>query len=198
MGEKNSIQYYEKHAKNFAQDTVDINMDDFYLPFLEAIQTGGHILDLGCGSGRDSLYFKNKGFRITAVDASGEMCREAEKILGQPVCESFIEDYQTEEVYDGIWACASLLHVCKKDMKQCIIKLFQMLKDGGVLYASWQYGQSERQVESRYYSDFTEEQILGLFGECQECEVLKCWQSPDVLQLPPITKRWVNVLVKKR
>ena len=75
-----------------------------------------HKIDLGCGSGRDSKHFIEKGFRVVPVDGSPEMCKFAESYLGSPVrCLQFSKlDYKKES--DGIWACASLLHVPKQNL----------------------------------------------------------------------------------
>ena len=197
MGPEKTINYYEENAKVFASETLYADMSSFYQPFLKEIKEGGLILDAGCGSGRDSLFFKKKGYEVEAMDASKEMCKEAKKVLNQEVRCCFFEDLKEEEVYDGIWCCASLLHVKKNEMATTLKHLLSTLKKGGIFYACWQKGSEERMVGERYYADYTKEQLEEMLKHVQGKELLKFWESEDVLQDPPRTKIWMNIIMKK-
>ena len=131
-----TISYYDKHAEEFCQETKDADMRfcrDKFLDFLERrndmqnikdnISLNMHILDAGCGSGRDAKAFLDAGYQVTAMDASTKMCEEAEKRLNKQVlCLSF-EELIFEREFDGIWACASLLHVPYKDIDLSLIHI---------------------------------------------------------------------------
>jgi 2-polyprenyl-3-methyl-5-hydroxy-6-metoxy-1,4-benzoquinol methylase len=65
--------------------TLSASISDLYREFLPLVPTGGKILDAGCGSGRDSVYFKQQGFSVTAFDASSEAAQIASRAIGQPV-----------------------------------------------------------------------------------------------------------------
>ena len=116
------------------------DMGKLYEPFLQHLKPGAKILDAGCGSGRDSLFFKNHGFQVTAFDASEEMVKLASQLLGQRVLHMSFEDLDLPETYDGIWACASLLHVKRAELRNVIARLTQHLNTGGMLYVSFKYG----------------------------------------------------------
>lgn len=197
MGPERTVNYYEEHAKVFASETLNADMSSFYQPFLEKIKKEGLILDAGCGSGRDSLFFKKAGYRVEAMDASKEMCKEAEKVLNQKVHCCFFEELEEKEVYDGIWCCASLLHVKKEKMAGTLNHLLSTLKKDGIFYACWQKGKEERMVGDRYYADYTKEQLEEMLEHVQSGELLKFWESEDVLQDPPRTKIWMNIIMKK-
>lgn len=70
------MNYYDKHAKEFIQNTINCNMEDIYNVFLKYVSTG-KLLDVGFGSGRDMFYFKNKGFDVYGIDTSKKLCEEA-------------------------------------------------------------------------------------------------------------------------
>ena len=72
-----TIEYYNKYASRIFEDTVDRDMEPQREEFLEELREidGDTILDLGCGSGRDSLAFYEQGFDVTPLDASEEMCK---------------------------------------------------------------------------------------------------------------------------
>src|SRR5262245_44821759 len=106
-----TVVYYDAHAAEYARDTLGVQVAPLYEPFLTLVPPGGHVLDVGCGSGRDALAFLGRGFRVTAIDASGEMARLASVQTGQAVAVLRVQELSYEEEFDGIWACASLLHV---------------------------------------------------------------------------------------
>ena len=160
-----TIQYYNENAKEFCEGTIHADMSRCHEMFLAHVKTSGHILAAGCGSGRDSKIFHDLGYQVTAFDASEEICKYASEYLGQEVqCRRF-EDMTEENRYDGIWASASLLHVPKKDLPEVMNRLKRALKEDGILYASFKYGETERMRGERSFSDFTEEQARCLFEE---------------------------------
>ena len=141
-----TISYYNENAEAFCEGTRFADMSETRGRFLRYVQPGGLILDAGCGSGRDSKYFLEHGYRVVAMDASEEICRLASEYLGQVVeCRRFEGIAETEK-YDGIWACASLLHVPYTELPEMIARLVKALVDGGVLYASFKYGREENET----------------------------------------------------
>lgn len=146
-----TIDYYNQYADEFTQATLSVDMENLYRPFLAELPEGAYILDVGCGSGRDILAFKNKGYQVDAIDYSEELVKKASRLTGIPIkLKSFyeVDDY---EAYDGIWACASLLH-CERDrLIEVVGKLVNALKQNGVLYMSFKYGDSDREKWSAVY-----------------------------------------------
>ena len=187
-----TISYYDKNAAEFCKNTIDADMSYCRSKFLNYLSAGASILDAGCGSGRDSIAFKQLGYHVTAMDASPEICKEAEKALEQKViCKTFeeIDDVQT---YDGIWACASLLHVPKEKMAEVLHRLKCTLKDGGVLYASFKYGEEEKVVNGRFFNYYNERSLRGLMNE-NGFEVLELFVTQDV-RGGRHEEKWVNVV----
>ena len=109
-----SIDYYNKYAAKEFEETVNQDMSGIMKEFLDLLEEGDTILDLGCGSGRDSLSFYELGYDVTPLDASEEMCKLAEIHTGLEVLQMTFEQMDFDNVFDGIWACASLLHTPKK------------------------------------------------------------------------------------
>lgn len=187
--------YYNTNAKDFFEGTVNADMSAHYAAFLEKLPKGVHILDAGCGSGRDSLYFKKLGYKITAMDISTELCKLASEHIGQEVLELSFQDIAFEDTFEGIWACASLLHVPSVELPAIIGKLKKALKVDGVLFAGFKYGDFEGERNGRYFCDLTEqkaEQIFTALG----FKVEKMWITGDV-RPERNDELWINVLVKK-
>ena len=116
----NTIDYYNQDAESFFRGTIDIDMTALYEPFLKLLPDNAYILDAGCGSGRDSLYFLQNGYSVTPLDASEELSKLASKLIKQTVSNISFQEIEFENEFDGIWASASLLHILRVDMKDVL------------------------------------------------------------------------------
>jgi SAM-dependent methyltransferase len=188
--------YYEKNAKRFIEETLDKEMDVQYALFEKYIRKPSLILDAGCGSGRDSLYFKKQGYQVTAFDSSEQMCDFAATLLEQEVLHLSFEALAFENSFDAIWASASLLHISKKEMPGILQRLATALKDQGTVYASFKYGKDEFIKEERFFNAYTEESFTAILQEtpfaCVETMVL------DDTRPHREDESWLNVILKLR
>ena len=189
-----SIDYYERQGSQYFEETIDLDMTDHLRRFLDRLPENAEVLDLGCGSGRDSRYLEEAGCYVTPMDGSPKMCSLAEIYTDLDVLCLTFEEMEFQEVFDGIWASASLLHVARKDMHHILKKVSDALKPGGILYMSFQYGEGEEYRNGRFYCDYTEKTLKKLLQLEHELEILEIYQSDDVREGRP---RWLNVLVKK-
>ena len=191
-----TINFYEKNAEAYAALTVTADMSRAYEKFLAYLPHGAKVLDAGCGSGRDSLFFMRQGYRVTMLDASAAMCRCAEKLTGQKALHKTFAEINFDKQFDGIWANASLLHVPEQELEKVLKILHRALKEDGVLYASWKYGEAERRDGERFYCDMTEEKLKKLLRRigCFVCK--EAWVSEDVLPLHR-EQPWLNVVLGK-
>jgi len=188
--------YYNNHAQIFFDSTFQIDMQSLYEPFLKYLPVQAKILDLGCGSGRDALAFKNKGYEVDAIDASVELVKKARELTGIQVKHQSFYDLNEEAVYDGIWACASLLH-CERDrLTEVTEKIFNALKPNGVFYMSFKYGNLDRVKDERSFTDLDEQQVQALLDQLDGIKILEQWITVD--KRPDRDEEWLNVLWKKK
>ena len=138
-----TIEYYDKNAKSFVDNTADIEFSEMQDSFLSNLKEGASILDFGCGSGRDTRYFLKKGYKVIALDGSAELCKIAEEKTGVSVIHMDFNEFEEKDKYDGIWACSSILHLPKKELKQVLVHMEQALHIGGIIYTSFKYGDFE-------------------------------------------------------
>lgn len=158
----NTLDYYNSNANSYFDYTLSSDMSVAYDRFLKHLSPGNRILDFGCGSGRDSKYFIDKGYKVDSIDGSIELCRLASEYIKQEVkCMKFNELNDVEK-YDAIWACATLLHVPKKDFKNILIKLRDALKTNGVIYISLKNGTGEEEKNGRYFNYLTYEEFMSI------------------------------------
>ena len=189
-----SIDYYNRYAVPYYEETVDASMEEVMKPFVELLSEeseNAEVLDLGCGSGRDTLLLEEYGFYVTPMDGSEEMCKLAEVNTDKEVLQMTYDEMEFDDVFDGIWACASLIHLLNV-MK----KLVQALKENGVLYFSVHKGDRDGIYHGRYFHDYNRRELQSLMEEYPELEVVDIWTTQDV-RSEKSDKLWLNVLARK-
>lgn len=192
----NTLEYYEKNSVLYSQSTLPVNMSHLYDEFLPYVPSGGHILDLGCGSGRDSLEFIKRGFQISALDGSESLCRLAEINIGQSVIHQCFDEISFENEFDGIWACASILHLTSKQLPDVMCRLDRALKNNGALYISFKHGAFEGYRSDRYFTDLDENKLAALIKNTKHLQIEKTWLTDDAR--PDSNDRWINCICIKK
>ena len=162
MIDKN-VDYYNRNADSFFEGSINADMSGVRASFLSYVPAGGKILDAGCGSGRDSKAFIEAGYDVISFDGSEEMCKRASEYIGREVKNMRFEEMSFANEFDGIWACASLLHVSFEELPEIVKKLHEALRTNGALYASFKYGEGTKIRGERIFSDFTEKSVIPLF-----------------------------------
>lgn len=192
---ENNKKYYEVNATSFFATTVGADLSSLRARFLAGIPPGGHILDAGCGSGRDAKAFAEQGFRVTAFDASNALAQLASEHCGFAVQVRTFDDVDEVEAYDGIWCCASLLHVPAAEMPRTIRALWAALKPGGALYVSFKNGDGTREKEGRTFIDADEARVRGWLSHVESAEAVDVWQTQDAR--PERSEEWTNAIAVK-
>ena len=192
----NTINYYNQNAENFIANTQNADMHPTQERFLRLLDANTSILDFGCGSGRDTKYFLEKGYQVTATDGSAELCRLASEFIGIKVKEMLFQELDAMNQYDGIWACSSILHLPKKELLPVIQKMCEALKDNGVIYTSFKYGDFEGERNGRYFTDFTEKTFQEVIEKVPELTIEEHWITSDV-RPGRGEEKWLNLLLRK-
>jgi SAM-dependent methyltransferase len=136
---RHTLAHYDSHADSFFAGTIDHDVSQNIAALLGAISAPAPavILDLGCGPGRDLKTFTELGHRAIGIDGAGEFVRMARAYSGCEVWQQeFLHLELPPEIFDGIYANASLFHVPKAALPQVLANLFAALKPGGVLFSS--------------------------------------------------------------
>ena len=190
-----SKNYYDENYQEYFKNTVDADMSEMIEKFLSYLKPGDRILDAGCGVGRDTKVFMQKGYEVEAFDSSIQMVRLSSEYTGQMTRFLRFEDMDYVDEFDGIWACASLLHVSREDLPDVFRRLERALINGGVIYASFKIG-----------SDYTENgRDFTCFDECEMIEYLKSFSTLSIMETI-VTKDvrdenswvyWTNIFLQK-
>ncbi len=157
--------YYDREAEAYRERTRGCDLAPLYEAFLSRLPAGAHILDAGCGPGRDTLAFLARGFRVTAIDASAAMVELATRVTGQPARLLRFQEIDFEAAFDGVWANASLLHVPSAEIDDVLGRLTRALVPGGLLHASVKVGDGERTApDGRMFCDYSESSLRAVFA----------------------------------
>jgi 2-polyprenyl-3-methyl-5-hydroxy-6-metoxy-1,4-benzoquinol methylase len=175
-----TLDYYNKIAINYLNETINADMSDLINKFIKYLPDKAHILDLGCGSGRDSKTFLQKGYTVTAIDGSIELCKLASKYIGQEVLCIRFETIDFENEFDGVWACASLLHVSLKDLVSIFKKISRTLKVNGYLFTCFKYGHFEGERNQRYYTDLKEDRLKEIINQIKDFKIIELFITENV------------------
>lgn len=173
-----TLDYYDSDPEGYSDSTFGNDMSGIRRVFAGYLDRGDRILDLGCGSGRDTLAFRAAGFDVVPVDGSEGMCRVAERNIGTPVRRLLFRDLDYSGEFDGVWACASLLHLGDDELVSVMGLIRRALRDGGVLYASFKLGDFAGFRDGRYYRDMTPDSVRGLAGRTG-FQVERVWLNRD-------------------
>lgn len=190
-----TIEYYNKYASKIFEDTVNEDTEELRQEFISYLEEGDTILDLGCGSGRDSLAFYEMGFDVTPLDASEEMCKLAEIHTGLEVLNMEYEQMEFDEVFDGIWGCEALVHVPEEEFSGILRRVIDALCRGGILYLSFQEGDFEGFRSGRYFCEYTQEYLERILKETGRLELLRVWRTEG--ENRESGSRLLNVLARK-
>ena len=188
-------QYYHDNSQEFFDSTINADTTPLYDHFLKYVPENGYILDLGCGSGRDTKAFLNRGYKVDAIDGSKELCALASDFAGIEVkCMDFSE-IDAKEKYDAIWACASLLHVDSDKLPEIIGGLRDAVKGNGIFYMSFKFGDFEGERDGRFFMDMTAEKFHKILESLAGWTLVEEWDSEDVRRGKNV--KWYNAILRK-
>lgn len=191
-----NLEFYQRNSDHYLKESLGFDMHLLRKKFIDLIPGNGHILDLGCGSGRDSHAFLNLGYRVSATDGSAEIARATSQYLGQPVTTQRIQDLDAVEIFDGIWASASLLHIPKAEMSKTFESIIDALRSTGIWYMSFKYGETERWDEQgRFFNDYSIHSIQTLLSSFTNIKIIEVNQQTSPLRGQP--QPWLNVFIRK-
>ncbi|GAD79124.1 class I SAM-dependent methyltransferase [Vibrio ezurae] len=192
-----TTQYYNQNAQQFFDSTVGVEMQSLYQKFLPLLPNNGRILDAGCGSGRDSKAFLDLGYSVDSFDASEELTKLAANLTKSNVTLSTFLNFQANpNTYDGIWACASLLHVPQSQLSATFAHLTQYLKPSGYFYCSFKLGSSELDRNGRFFRDLTLSQLEAILADTQVLHIESWWETAD-LRPNRENEKWLNAILKR-
>lgn len=192
-----TIAYYNINAEKFASTTLHVDFSDTQNKFLGRLPDNAYILDLGCGPGRDTKYFLERGYRVDAADGSAKLCELAGRLTGIKVKNMLFGELAEVDKYDGIWACSSILHLPLTQLAEVMHKMTAALKQNGIIYTSFKYGTFSGERNGRFFTDMTEELFEKFLRQIDGLSIEEQWITSDV-RPGRGDEQWLNLILQKR
>lgn len=192
-----TINYYDINAKEFVEGTLNVDFKVTQDKFINKLPAKGYILDFGCGSGRDTKYFLAKDFNVDAIDGSIELCKIASEYTNIKVRHMYFNELSIVNKYDGIWACSSILHLSLDDLVDVFKRMSKALKDEGIIYTSFKYGDFSGERNGRFFTDMTEDSFAKLIANVDNLKVEEQWITADVRPQRG-NEKWLNLILRKK
>ena len=197
MSINKTLEYYNLNADSFSDQTVNVDFSIVQNKFLNKISESSYILDFGCGSGRDSKFFIANGYKVKAIDGSIEMCKLASKYINQDVeCMKF-EELDEENIYDGIWACSSIVHVEKEKLPNILNKMIKALNQNGVIFVSFKKGTGYEIKEGKYYNFLVKEEFERILENLNTNVKIIGYRENISNSKRPKVSEWSNIILQK-
>lgn len=197
LNNKKTLNYYNQNADQFCENTISVEFSATQNRFLSKLPAAAHILDFGCGSGRDTKAFLDQGYHVEAIDGSEELCKLASQHTGIQVRHMLFQELSTVSKYDGIWACSSILHLSRNELFDVMCKMTTALKANGIIYTSFKYGTFSGERNGRYFTDMTEETFADFISKLEDLQVEEEWITSDV-RPGRSEEKWLNLILRKK
>ena len=137
-----TLEYYQTNAPRYTLSfgqAPSRHLDRF----LDRLEPGARVLELGCGGGRDSARIAERGFDLDATDGTPAMVKKANERFDVGARVMRFDELDAQSEYDAVWAHACLLHVARADLPGVLRAIHQALKPGGWHFANYKLGDGE-------------------------------------------------------
>ena len=151
-GDEATIAFYQREAPHYTASGAQAQSRHLDA-FLDRLDAGARILELGCGGGRDAAHLASRGFSVDPTDGTPAMVRKARERWGLPARLMRFDELEAIGEYDAVWAHASLLHCPRDALPSVLGRIHRALKPGGWHFANFKLGAGEdRDTFGRLYN----------------------------------------------
>lgn len=176
------MRYNVIDAQDLFERTAAIDMSGSKMmhEFLTRLPARARVLDAGCGSGRDAAHFASLGHEVCAFDAHPDLVRLAHAHMGVAAMRLTFAEVEFDSAFDGVWACASLLHLPPDQLPDALARLARALVPGGIITVSFKQGQSPRyDPAGRYFNDLDETGVQAALDATDDLTTVTTFTAPD-------------------
>ncbi len=176
---RETIATYDREAAAFAGRHWQVRLERALEGLGRYLRPAARVLDLGCGPGRDLLLLRERGYRVVGLDLSAGMLAEARRRAGGPLLRADMRRLPLGNAsFDGIWCCATLLHLPRAEAGVALGEIRRVLRPGGAVYLSVQEGNGEAWKPSaegkRFFCLYRMEELVALV-EAAGLTVVERW-----------------------
>ena len=194
--------YYDINAGYWAANRSHFDASRQRFDKFQELLPSGKILDLGCGTGRDAQLFIPAGYDYIGIDLSDGMIAQAKKLF--PDAKFEVMDMTNlafeNEVFDGLWAFTSYLHIPKTEIAKAVAESNRVLKMGGIGYVTIKKGSGEKYIgeadSKRYWSFYGKNQFAKVLRD-GGFEIIESWEDKRIYNPPKDVSVFICYIVRK-
>lgn len=190
-------EYYNKNASDMIENTLKLDLQPIYERFEVYLKPGVKVLDVGFGSGRDSLHFDAMSYEVVSIDFAEEVYYRGKNLLNTEVLLVDVRDIKYKNEFEGIWASAVFFHFNEQEIIDVLKRCHEALKDKGVIYLSFKYGEEAIFRHGRYFNDFTESKFTDLMKAVDGFDITEIWKTQDA-RVNHQSQHWLNIILTKK
>lgn len=194
--EDKTITYYDDREETNSKATYALSFNEIQERFVQLLPKNGTMMDFGCGSGRDTIYFSKKGLKVTPIDGSRILCDIATRNTGIKVRRMMFQELRDVDKYNGVWAGSSVMHLPYEQLVDVLKKVHRSLKKNGILYISFKYGLFEGVRNGRHFTDMDESKFGKLLAKVHGFEIEEMTVTPDI-RPDRHKQQWMNVFLRR-
>lgn len=173
IGDEATLAFYQREAPAYTASGA-LGQARHLDQFLDRLEPGAHILELGCGGGRDAAHMVTRGFSVDPTDGTPAMARKAAERFDLPARVMRFDELDADGQYDAVWAHASLLHCPRAMLPDVLLRIFRALKPGGWHYANFKLGDGEgRDSLGRLYNFPSRDWLCARYAETAGWEIVE-------------------------
>jgi SAM-dependent methyltransferase len=189
------IDFYEANAPEYNASTVGIDPSSFLEPLARRLPPGAAILDVGCGSGRDLRWFKERGFRPMGLERSPSLAELARNHSGCPVMEADFETHDfPDRNFDALVLVGALVHIPHNRLEQVLDHLIKALRPGGHALITLKEGRGiTEQSQDRFFYLWQDPDLRAVFDRLNLTVVDFSRQTSKIRE----TDIWLGYVLKK-
>ena len=187
--------YYQKNFKEYHKKTFNIDPSSFLLPLSEKLSPGACILDIGCGSGRDLLWFRQRKFEVVGFERSHGLACLARKNVGCEVIEGNFRTYDFSRLsVDAIMLVGALVHLPHSKVPAVLNSISRALKGEGIIFLSLKKGAGNiSDSQGRVFYLWNDGELRGLFQKLG-LDVIEYFQQASMIGTDEV---WIGYVLKK-
>lgn len=187
--------YYHAHYRAFHERTYFIDPGIFLDPFFKVLAPDSSLLDVGCASGRDLIWFQSRGMRVTGFERSPGLAALARQNAGCQVIEGDFETFDFSGLsFDALLAAGSLVHIPPRRLPDIIARISRALVANGFFYISLKQGEGRKTDDTGRTFYLWQDATLRAFFDRLSLAVLNHTGGPSVANSGDM---WLGYVLRK-
>jgi cyclopropane fatty-acyl-phospholipid synthase-like methyltransferase len=157
--------YYDSNSGNYFESTFRVDPSSFLEPLINKLKAGSTILDIGCGSGRDLLWLKNRGFNPTGLERAPTLAKLAREHTGCPIIEVDFQSFDFgNQIYDALLLVGAMVHLGHEQFAISFASMCSALKSDGYVLITMKEGEGiQTSQDGRVFTLWQQSQLESVF-----------------------------------